>query len=366
MRSKLVAALVAPLLLIVGCGGSDKDAATKFDGPVVPWVAKQPPEMAARAPVSTPCQAADLSVHGQVDFEAYGNGGGIAVIALQNKGKQECQLDGTPGVKLVKKGGPEQVNTALQRPPLIFPDTAYPLSALHAIRPGEYVGLTVTWTNWCDPQIRGQTRVPPSAVRITLPNGTGHVDADYNAVPPCSDPKSPSSIGVSPFETAKIKAVAPWTSATVTASVPSQPVHARRGELLHFNVVLKNTSHAPVTFDRCPSYVQQLVPMGQVEAHVLNCAAAKPIAPGKSEAFAMEIRVPKNAPLGGNGLFWALDAFGGKAAAGQRARHRRQRTSSSGPFLIFRGVERSTHPGGLGHVARAPSRRAECPRWRGG
>jgi hypothetical protein len=313
MRSKLVAALVAPLLLIVGCGGSDKDAAPKFDGPVVPWVAKQPPEMANRAPVSTPCKAADLGVHGQVDFEAYGNGGGIAVIALQNQSKAECQLDGTPRVKLVKDGGPQQVNTALQRPPLIFPDTAYPLSALHAIRPGEYVGLTVTWTNWCDPQIPGKTRVPPSAVRITLPNGTGHVDANYNAVPPCSDPKSPSSLGVSPFETAKIKATAPWTSATVTASVPDQPVHARAGEVLHFDVVLKNTSHTPVTFDRCPSYVQQLVPMGQVEAHVLNCSAAKPIAPGKSEAFAMAIRVPKNAPVGGNGLFWALDAFGSKS-----------------------------------------------------
>ena len=26
----------------------------------------------------------------------------------------------------------------------------------------------------------------------------------------------------------------------------------------------------------------------------------------------MAIRVPKNAPLGGNGLFWALDPFGAK------------------------------------------------------
>jgi hypothetical protein len=312
MRSKLAMALVAPLVLIAGCGGSNKDGAAKFDGPVVPWAANQPPEFAARAPVSTPCQAADLAVHGQVDFEAYGNGGAIAVIALQNKGKQVCRLEGTPRVKLVKNGGPKQVNTALQRPPLIFPDTAYPLSALLAIQPGEYVGLTVTWTNWCDPEIPGKTRVPPSAVRITLPNGTGHVDADYNAVPPCSDPKSPSSLGVSPFETAKVKVAQPWTSGSVTASVPDQPVHARRGEMLRFNVVLKNTSRVPVTFDRCPAYVQQLVPMGQVEVHVLNCAGAKPIAPGKSEAFAMQIRVPKNAPVGGNGLFWALDAFGAK------------------------------------------------------
>ena len=72
-----------------------KDAAPKFDGPVVPWASSQPSELAERSPVSTPCQAADLAVHGQVDFEAYGNGGGIAVIALQNKGKQECRLEGS-------------------------------------------------------------------------------------------------------------------------------------------------------------------------------------------------------------------------------------------------------------------------------
>jgi len=95
--------------------------------------------------------------------------------------------------------------------------------------------------------------------------------------------------------------------------VIDQPVEAARGGLLHYVVVLKNTSRAPVRFDRCPSYVQQLVPAGQVEVHALNCRAAKPIAPGGSEAFAMQVRVPKNAPIGGNGLFWALDPFGAKA-----------------------------------------------------
>src|SRR3954447_26603357 len=181
MRFKLALALVAPLVLMAGCGGSKKAAAT-YDGPVVPWTASQPPELAERNPVSTPCTAADLAVTSQVDFEAYGNGGGIAVIALRNKGTQACRLEGSPRVTLVKHGGPKQVNTALQRPPVIFPDTAYPLSALLAIKPGEYVGVTVTWTNWCDPVIPGKQRLPPSAVRITLPNGTGHVDADYNAV----------------------------------------------------------------------------------------------------------------------------------------------------------------------------------------
>jgi hypothetical protein len=251
-------------------------------------------------------------VTGQIDFEAYGNGGGIAVVALQNKGKQTCRLEGSPQVRLVKDGGPKQVNTPIQRPPLIFPDTAYPLSSLLAVKPGEYAGLTLTWFNWCDPQIPGKKRVPPSSVRITLPKGLGHVDADYNAVPPCQDPKRPSEIGVSPFETAKVKPMPPWTNAVVKASVPNQPVRAKRGAMLHFVVELKNTSRTTVTFDRCPAYVQQLVPQGQVEVHMLNCAAAKPIAPGASEAFAMNIRVPKDAPLGGNGLFWALDPFGAK------------------------------------------------------
>jgi hypothetical protein len=311
MRTKLAIALVAPLVLLGGCGSS-KDAAPNLDGPVVPWTASAPSQFAERSPASTPCRAADLSVHGQVDFESNGNGGGIAVIALQNKGGDECRLEGSPRVKLVKSGGPEQVNAPLQPPPLIFPDTAYPPSTLLAIRPGEYAGLTVTWTNWCDPQIPGKQRVAPSAVRITLPNDSGHVDADYNAVPPCLDAKRPSTIGVSPWETAKVQPVAPWTSASVKASVPEQPVHGERGHMLRFVVVLENTSHETIRFDRCPSYVQQLVPSGKVEVHVLNCAAAKPIAPGKSEAFAMRIRVPKNAPAGGNGLFWGLDPFGAK------------------------------------------------------
>jgi Protein of unknown function (DUF4232) len=314
MRFKLAMALVAPLVLVAGCGGS-KSTNLKVDGPVVPWTSSQPSELAERTPASTPCQAADLAVTGKVEFTANGRGGGIAVLALKNKGTQECRLEGRPSVNLVHSGVPKQVNAPIGRPPVIFPDTAYPLSSLLAIKPGEVAGLTIGWMNWCDPQIPGKKRVAPSAVRITLANGTGHVDADYNAVPECLDPKSPSTIEVSPFETAKVKPTPPWTAANgaIKASVANQPVHGKPGEMLRFDVVLENTSRATVGFDRCPSYVQQLVPAGQVEVHVLNCARAQPIAPGKREAFSMQIRVPKNAPAGGNGLFWGLDPFGAKA-----------------------------------------------------
>src|SRR3954447_4929810 len=93
MRTKLAIAVLAPLVFVGGCGGSDH--AAKFDGPVVPWSARQPSELAERPAVPTPCRASDLAVHAQVNFEAYGNGGGIAVIALEHKGKQDCRLDGT-------------------------------------------------------------------------------------------------------------------------------------------------------------------------------------------------------------------------------------------------------------------------------
>jgi hypothetical protein len=316
MRRKFAMALVTPLVLVAACGGSTSSD-LKVDGPVVPWIPAQPAELAERTPASAPCRAADLAATGQVEFTSNGKGGGIAVIALRNKGEQECRLEGRPTVKLVHHGEPEQVNAPIDRPPVIFPDTAYPLSSLLAIKPGEIAGLTVTWTNWCDPQIPGKKRVAPSAVRITLPNGTGYIDADYNAVPACLDPKSPSTIEVSPFETAKVKPTPPWTDANgaIKASVADQPVHGKPGEMLHFTVVLQNTSRETVRFDRCPSYVQQLVPAGQVDVHVLNCAHAQPIAPGKREAFAMQIRVPKNAPAGGNGLFWGLDPFGAKTPA---------------------------------------------------
>src|ERR1700742_2536252 len=252
MRFKLAIALAAPLVFRSGCGASKQTEAT-FEGPVVPWVSSQPSELAERTPVTAPCQAEDLAVHGEVDFAAYGNGGGIAVVALQHKGKQECRLEGSPRVQLVKHGGPRQGKAPIERPPLIFPDTAYPLSSLLDIRPGEYAGVTITWENWCDPEIPGKQREPPSAVRITLPDGAGHLDANYNAVPPCRDPSQPSTIGVSPFETAKVKATPPWTAASGKASVPNQPLQAKRGAMLHFMVVIKNASRDTIRFDRCPS-----------------------------------------------------------------------------------------------------------------
>jgi hypothetical protein len=169
------------------------------------------------------------------------------------------------------------------------------------------------WDNWCDPVVPGRPRVPPSALRVTLPDGRGSLEADYDAVPACIDPNAPTTIGVSVFQSSLVPAGRPWSAAFLRASVPDQPIHARRGGILRFRVVLTNASGTTARFERCPAYVQQLAPGGAVEVYALNCPAAHSIAPGKSLAFAMRVRVPKDSPLGRNALFWELDPFGARA-----------------------------------------------------
>jgi hypothetical protein len=206
-----------------------------------------------------------------------------------------------------------QVQRPIPTTPAHFPETTYPASSLLALRSGESAAVTIAWDNWCDPVVKGKPHVPPSAVRITLPGGGGDLDADYNAVPACIQPNAPTTIGVSTFQPSLIPSGRPWSEAFLRASVPGQPIHARRGGILRFQVVLTNVLKTTARVDRCPAYVQQLVPSGKVEVYTLNCAAAHPIAPGKSLTFAMRVHVPQDAPLGANGLFWELDPFGAHA-----------------------------------------------------
>jgi hypothetical protein len=234
-------------------------------------------------------------------------------VPLRNVSGSACRLTGRPNVTFVKKGGPVQVVKPFPTTPANFPETTYAPSSLLALRPGESGDVTIAWDNWCDPVVQGRPHLPPKALRITLPAGRGSIDTDYNAVPPCIDPNAPTTIGVSVFQPNLVRAERPWTNAFLRATVPGQPIHARRGGMLRFRVVLHNASQTTVRFGRCPAYAQQLVPRGRVEAYTINCRAAHPIAPGKSLAFAMRLRVPDNAPLGANGLFWELDPFGARA-----------------------------------------------------
>ncbi len=301
-----------PLVVAAGCSSSSSKHERAVVAPAVPWIAAKPAQVAEREPVARACRAEDLEPPKQVKFVPRLRGG-VALVPLRNVSDRACRLVGRPGVVFVKDGGPVQVVKPFPTTPANFPETTYPASSLLALRPGESGDVTIAWDNWCDPVVPGQPHVPPSALRITLPAGRGSIDTDYNAVPPCIDPNSPATIGVSVFQPNLVRTGRPWTNAFLRATVPGQPVHARRGAVLRFRVVLHNASRTTVRFDRCPAYAQQLVPRGGVEAFTLNCRAARPLAPGKSLAFAMRLRVPQSAPLGGNGLFWELDPFGARA-----------------------------------------------------
>jgi len=298
------------LLLLVGAGcGSSSKQAKKAVGPAVAWTSQRPSQFAARTPARAFCRGDQLSMK-QAMFVPHFSGG-IALVTLRNTSSHACRLTGRPLVTFVKKGGPIQVDRNIPTTPANFPETTYPASSLLALQPGEAGAVTITWDNWCDPIVKGQPHVPPSAMRITLPHGRGHVDGDYNAVPACVDPTQPTTIGVSVFQPSLIPAAKHrWTEAFIQGSIPGQPVHARRGGILRFRVVLKNLSKTTARFSRCPAYVTQLAPSGGVEVYRLNCAAAHPLEPGGSEAFAIELRVPMSSPIGANGLFWQLDPWG--------------------------------------------------------
>jgi Domain of unknown function (DUF4232) len=310
VRGRRPIALVVLVGLAAGCGsGSKRQNTTTTVAPAVPWTAKRPPEVAERTPAAAACRSSDLRIERQVKFVPRLEGG-IALVPIRNVGRRACRLTGRPRVRFVHDGGPIQVQRTIPRTPAEFPEVTYPDSSLLALAPGESAAVTVTWDNWCDPLVAGKPHVPPSAIRLTLPGGRGSLDADYNAVVRCLDLNAPTTIGVSTFQPSLVPAGRRWTDAFVSATVPTRPLHARRGGLLRYRVVLRNRSNTAATFDRCPAYIQQLVPAGKVETYQVNCAAARPIAPGKTLALAMQIRVPKDSPLGGNGLFWELDPFG--------------------------------------------------------
>jgi hypothetical protein len=309
MRTRPLIGLVALLALAAGCGSGSKTGHEDAAGPAVPWTASQPPQVLDRTPVATPCRASDLSVVGQVKFTPWLSGG-MALVNLRNSGTHACRLSGRPAMRFVHRGGPVQVQTRIPQLPMNFPQATYPPSSLLALRPGDPASVTVRWNNWCDPVVKGRPHVPPSALRITLPHGRGHLDANYNAVVPCLSPDSPTTIGVSSFQGAIIRVPQPWSYGVLRASLPGPTVHAHRGGILRFPILLRNASQTTVRFDPCPAYEEQLVPTGKVQVYDLNCRDAHPIAPGKELEFTMELRVPKNAPVGPNGLFWGLDPFG--------------------------------------------------------
>ena len=314
MRTGVSILLLTLAVFAAGCGSSKQKASSPklVLGPPVPWVDTVPPALAPRNPKARPCTSADLAVDGAIQFQLQ-DAGGSAVVPISNTGKQPCSLSGWPGLRVVKKGGPKQQVTRIPELVPLWPALLYPESMLNRIRPGEKIAVQVQWSNWCDYAVPGKPHVPPKAIRLVLPHGRGSLSADYNAVPPCNDGTQPSRLGIGPFQPIQVKPTAPFTAAVLTSKAPG-PLREARGGLLHYRIVLHNNSPTTATFDKCPTFIQEIAPMGHIQAGQLNCKGAHAIAPGKSLAFDMQIRVPKNSPLGNNGLFWELDPAGSRMA----------------------------------------------------
>ncbi len=321
MHRRLV---VCAALVLAGCGGGGQRQAAH--GPavkLVPFDASAPAALGGTpASPAPPCRAAQLAVAGKGLLLVPGTSeGGTGTLVLRNRGSRACGLTGRPTARFI--GGtapPAQRQRPLPANPPEFPQLAPPASALRSLAPGQAAVVSLDWANWC-PQVGDAAKAkgvdPPKALRLTLPAGGGSVDADYTAVVSCDHPSAPSTIGMRPFAPEPLTASRGFTAVPLSVTAHALDggtgaLHARRGQELRFAIDLRNRSTSEtVRFDRrCPLLAEKFAPVGGTEAHQLNCGAAAPIAPGKSQSFEMRVRVPANAPLGPNGLFWRLDPVG--------------------------------------------------------
>ncbi|HEY7046686.1 MAG TPA: DUF4232 domain-containing protein [Jatrophihabitantaceae bacterium] len=300
-------------VVVSGCASAHHDPGAGVR--VVPWDGAVPAQLQVRTTAAAPpCRAAQLKVLGGGFQFAAALSGGTGTVTLRNAGPRACRLTGRPDVRVVGAvPAPRQRQLPLPAQPPEFPAVAPADTALEAVPPGGAVTLGVDWRNWCVPRTT-RTPVPPKALRLTLPGGSGTLDAGYNAVPSCDTAGADSTVGVRPFQPAPLAATPPWSATFLQASVVSlsgsAPVTAARGDTARFAVQLHNPSTAPVSFPRCPLVVEMLAPAGRPEAHQLNCGAAGQIPAGGSLRFEMRILVPADAPTGANGLFWELDPTG--------------------------------------------------------
>lgn len=319
--ASISAVAMLPLLGAAGLAGCSSAQATAPQpaGYVIAWDGAVPSQLAAaQGPPAAPCAASHLRVAGPGLQFAAAASGGIGQVAIRNTGPAPCRLAGWPTVRLAgAPAAPAQRQVDLPAAAPEFPQVLEPAATLQALPPGASAALTIQWSNWCVPGAAGAAKpqVPPSAVRITLGDGLGSLDARYNAVPGCQAPGQPSTVAVRPFAPPPLPSAQPWTTANVKAAIepPSGaggPLTGKRGQTARFLIRLRNASAVPVRFDHCPLLAEELAPSGQAEVHRLNCQPAGSIPPGRSVLFEMRIRVPASAPPGRNGLFWELDPNG--------------------------------------------------------
>ncbi len=303
MRRGLIAAVT--LLLPTTAVGTSAD---RGQG-AIPWLPTRPTR-ATEPPLSPPCETSDLRTQLQVQGAT---GNLIGGVLMRNVGAEACSLRGRPSARF--EGGPAaatafRVVTVAADPldnSLIY-DRA---SSLRALRPGRSAYVPIFWSNWCPPDVVvTSTGTPPSSLVLVLPNG-GELRVAVDQAPRCDSPSAPSTLAIKPFarrgRQPPPSSHLPLRGVIVGASTDkTRPsLRVRTGALLRYEVALTNVGRRPFSFRRCPTYVE-LLGGGREEWYLLNCRPVGILQPRQSVRFAMRLRVPKNARLGGSGLLWLL------------------------------------------------------------
>jgi uncharacterized repeat protein (TIGR01451 family) len=236
-------------------------------------------------------------------------------IRVTNVSSSACVVDGPPKLAVIK-AGTTTMPTAYSASQVLPGGTASPGPGL--LEPGDQGSWWLFWTNWC-----GQDLVP-TALAVTLPDGSGTVAAVPGSSPPgagmsgrprCDAPSSPSSLTVTAFEyqppePALVEQQPAFTKITA-------PPTASIGQDVTFTVALTNLGDKPALFDPCPTYSEDLLVAGlrlkppADHDYALNCSAIEsPLAPGAMIVLEMRYPIPATVPPGPAELLWSMDPGG--------------------------------------------------------
>jgi hypothetical protein len=306
------AATVSAALAIALAGGSASAAPPR----VIPWLDQRPVKASAHPPLAPACTAGAL--HAELFLQG-ATGSLVGGVNLLNTSSAPCSLLGWPTVSFTGAAAasvPLQVRQLPRspEPPDVLAD---PVGSLRALAPGKSASAWLWWSNWCGPGSvpAGSPGTPPDGLELVFQGGSSLI-VPLAQAPRCDAPQAPSSLQLGPY--APTTRRLPESSRLLLRAVIVGPrpvlvkpnlraLRAHRGQLLHYQVAVTNVGSRPFRFagSSCPDYIEQIIP-GPSEAYVLNCRPAGTIAPGATVLFAMQLRVPANAPLRNTGLSWEL------------------------------------------------------------
>ena len=277
-------------------GAPDSDVVPWADLPMGPMIEPSQLPDPPRDLNAPRCEVASLRLSmGDLDGAT---GTLVSSVDVTNGGQSTCVLDGQiQALTAVSRGRRIQVK--------LNHGTEGFLSGIEAgtLAPGASGLSPVSWYPRCDNGPTQRSYGPLKELRamirgVTVPV-TGSLDIG------CSDPEK-VGIAVGPLgvrHPAPRFAHDPLMDLSATISLP--PV-VQAGSTLHAVVTLTNNGAQAVDWKQCPSYLFNVTGDFRKGGHQLNCAAAKPIAPGSSEGFAMQLEVPPGEPDGPADVHWLL------------------------------------------------------------